>query len=191
MADRANVSSVDALEEFRSALIVYVSKARPTLEEVSSEIQRVRSWLQNDQRVYWEGQMRKRLQVLDTAKAALSSARMALLKKDTTLEQMAVHKATRAVQEAEAKLKVLKQWNREFDGQVDPLSRQLDKLHTILSHDMMQAVAYLARAITTLQAYMEASPSQLEPAPPQAAPPANAEAAAGTEPAPASEGGKA
>ena len=45
-------------------------------------------------------------------------------------------------------------------------------------------------AITTLQAYMEASPSQLEPAP-QAAPPADAEAAAGTEPAPASEGGKA
>ena len=186
MADRANVNSVDALEEFRSALIVYVSKARLTLEEVSSEIQRVRSWLQNDQRVYWEGQMRKRLHVLDAAKAALSSARMAHLKKDATLEQMAVHKAKRAVEEAEAKLKVLKQWNREFDGQVDPLSRQLDKLHTILSHDMMQGVAYLARAITTLQAYMEASPSQLEPAP-QAGPSAEGEASspAGSTPGPA------
>jgi hypothetical protein len=190
MGDRANVSSVDALEEFRSALIVYVSKARPTLEEVSSEIQRVRSWLQNDQRVYWEGQMRKRLQVLDTAKAALSSARMALLKKDTTLEQMAVHKATRAVEEAEAKLKVLKHWNREFDGQVDPLSRQLDKLHTILSHDMMKGVAYLAKAITTLQAYMEASPAQLEPAP-QTALPAEVEGSSTAAATPASDEGTA
>lgn len=164
MADRANVSSVDALEDFRSALIVYVSKARPTLEEVSSEIQRVRSWLQNDMRMHWETQMRRRLQILEQAKAALSSARIAHLKKDATLEQMAVQKAKRAVEEAETKVKVLKMWNREFDGQVDPLARQLDKLHTILSHDMLQATAYLARAIITLQAYMEAAPSQLQPA---------------------------
>jgi hypothetical protein len=187
MADRANISSVDALEDFRAALIVYVSKARPTLEEVSSEIQRMRSWLQNDQRIHWETQMRRRLQVLDQAKAALSSARIAHLKKDATLEQMAVHKAKRAVDEAEAKLKVLKHWNREFDGQVDPLSRQLDKLHTVLSHDMMQAVAYLARAINTLRAYMEASPSQLEP-PPQAAADADSESPAAPDAAPASDG---
>ena len=165
MAERANVSSVDALEEFRAALIVYVSKALPTLEEVSSEIQRVRSWLQNDMRMHWETQMRRRLQILEQAKAALSSARIAHLKKDATLEQMAVQKAKRAVEEAEAKVKMLKMWNREFDGQVDPLARQLDKLHTVLSHDMLQATAYLARAITTLQAYMEAAPSQLQPAP--------------------------
>jgi hypothetical protein len=101
---------------------------------------------------------------------------------------MAVQKAKRAVEEAEAKVKVLKMWNREFDGQVDPLARQLDKLHTILSHDMLQATAYLARAITTLQAYMEAAPSQLQPAP---APPPSAQEPGTVSETPHTEGGTA
>ncbi|MDB6030656.1 MAG: hypothetical protein JWM16_994 [Verrucomicrobiales bacterium] len=155
MADKANISSVDALEEFRANLIVYVSKARPAIEEVSSEIQRTRSWIQNDQRVHWEAQLRKRNLVLEQAKQALSSARIAVFQKDATLEQMAVQRAKRAVEEAEAKLKIIKIWNRDFDAKVEPLARQLERLHTFLSHDIVQAGAYLARAITTLQAYAD------------------------------------
>lgn len=153
MADKANVTSVEALETFRAQLLVYVSKARPTIEEVSSDIQRTRSWLENEQRSHWEKQLRKRNLVLEQAKQALSSAKIANFKKDATLEQMAVHKAKHAVEEAEAKLKMLKIWNRDFDGKVEPLVRQLEKLHTFLSHDIVQASAYLARAITTLQDY--------------------------------------
>ena len=52
MPDRAHVTSVDALEAFRSSLIVYLSKARPTLEEVSSDVQRMRSWLEGEKRLY-------------------------------------------------------------------------------------------------------------------------------------------
>src|SRR3954467_6129020 len=99
MADKANVSSVDALEEFRANLIVYVSKARPAIEKVSSEIQRTRSWIQNDQRVHWEAQLGKRHLVREQAKQALSSARIAVFKKDATLEQLAVQRAQRAVEE--------------------------------------------------------------------------------------------
>jgi hypothetical protein len=164
MADKANVSSVDALEEFRSNLIVYVSKARPAIEEVSSDIQRTRSWVQDTQRLHWEAQLRKRNLVLEQAKQALSSARMAVFKKDATMEQIAVQRAKRAVEEAEAKLKIIKIWNRDFDGKVEPLVRQLEKLHTFLSHDIVQAGAYLGRAITTLQAYAQLTAPSLAPA---------------------------
>lgn len=169
MADKANVTSVEALEAFRANLLVFVSKARPTIEEVSSDIQRTRSWLENEQRSHWEKQLRKRYLVLEQAKQALSSAKIANFKKDATLEQMAVHKAKHAVEEAEAKLKLLKVWNRDFDGKVEPLVRQLEKLHTFLSHDMVQASAYLARAITTLQDYANMAPPALA-APEQPAP---------------------
>ena len=45
MPERAHVTSVDALELFRSQLIVYLSKARPALDEVSAEVVRTRVWL--------------------------------------------------------------------------------------------------------------------------------------------------
>ena len=40
MADRAQVTSVEAIEAFRSALIVYLSKARPALEEIAKNFGR-------------------------------------------------------------------------------------------------------------------------------------------------------
>src|SRR4051812_15936976 len=116
MPERAHVTSVDALESFRSTLIVFASKARPTVEEVSAEVLRTRMWLENDQRLHWEGQMRRRSKALEEAQAALFSARMSNLPNATLVEQMAVNKAKKLVQEAEAKLAALKKWRREFDS---------------------------------------------------------------------------
>ena len=90
---------------------------------------------------------------MEEAQAALFSARIGNLRQETAAEQMAVQRAKRAVEEAEAKLRVLKQWNREFDGRVQPLVKQMEKLHTILTNDMVQAVAYLTQAVNTLAAY--------------------------------------
>jgi len=41
---------------------------------------------------------------------------------------------------------------------VDPLVKQMEKLHTVLAHDMVQAVAFLTQAIQTLDAYAEVAP---------------------------------
>jgi len=155
---RAHVTSVDALESFRTALLLYVSKARPTVEEVSSEVLRTKLWLENEQRMHWETQVRRRAKALEQAEAALSSARMSNLRDARNTEQMAVRKAKQALEEAEAKLKVLKYWTREFDSRVQPLVKQLEKLHTLLSNDMLQASAFLANAVETLSAYADVAP---------------------------------
>ena len=168
MPERAHVTSVEALESFRASLILYVSKARPTLEEVSADVVRTRLWLQNDQRTHWENQVRRRAKTLEQAQEALSSARMSHLREASTTEQMAVHRAKRALEEAEAKLKQLKQWNREFDSRVEPLVKQLEKLHNVLANDMLLAGAYLAQAIDTLAAYADIAPPSAAPAPAQA-----------------------
>ena len=170
MADKANVTAVDVLESFRATLILYVSKARPALEETTSEVLRLRMWLQNDQRMHWEGQVRRRIKALESAEQALSSARMSDLREAVTVEFKAVQKAKAALDEAQAKLKRIKQWNREFDSRVEPLVKQLEKVNTVLANDMTKAAAYLAQAATTLHAYAEmAAPSMVaSPAPPSA-----------------------
>ena len=47
MAERAQVTSSDALELFRSNLLLYLDKARPALDEVSAEVMRMRNWLED------------------------------------------------------------------------------------------------------------------------------------------------
>jgi len=163
MPERAHVTSVEALEAFRSNLIVYLSKARPTLEEVSTDVQRMRGWLENDQRAHWENEVRRRSRALQEAQAALFSSRLSRLREASATEQMAVQRTKRALDEAEGKLRVLKQWNRVFDNRVDPLVKQMEKLHTVLAHDMVHAVAFLAQAINTLDAYAEVAPPTAVP----------------------------
>src|SRR5438045_5436341 len=136
MPDRAHVASLEAIESFRTSLILYASKARPALEDVSADVLRVRLWLEDEQRMHWENQVRRRTKALEQAEQALSSARMSNLRDATSSEQMAVRKARQSLEEAEAKLKVLKNWNREFENRVDPLVKQLQKLHSFLANDM-------------------------------------------------------
>ena len=146
---------MDAIASFRSNLIVYLSQARPTLEEVSADALRIRMWLENDQRTYWENQVRRRHRQVEEAQAALFSARLSNLSQPTAAEHMAVHRAKRSLEEAEAKLRRVKQWNREFDSKVEPLVKQMEKLHTVLANDMAQAVIYLAQVVEILNAYAD------------------------------------
>jgi chromosome segregation ATPase len=159
MPDKAHVTSLDALDAFRANLIVYVSQARPALEEVAADVMRTRSWLENQQRSLWENQLRRRVKELERAQQSLFSARLGALRRETAADQMAVHRAKRAVEEAETKLRMIKKWLREFEGRVQPMVKQTEKLHTILTNDMVKAVAYLTQALDTLAAYAEIKPT--------------------------------
>jgi len=161
MPERAQVTSVEALEAFRATLIVYLSKARPTLEEVSADVLRTRLSLENEQRTHWENEARRRHKELEQAQSALFSARLSNLRKETAAEVMAVHRARRLLDEAQAKLLLLKRWLREFDTQAQPLLKQMEKLHTVLANDMVKAVAYLGQAVNTLDAYAGIAPPSL------------------------------
>src|SRR5258708_15920818 len=112
MAERAHVTSVDALESFRSSLVLYRSKARPTLEEVSAEVTRTRLWLENDQRRHWENEARRRSKALQEARQALFSATLTKLREATAAEIMAVNRSKRSMDEAEAKLALTKNSTR-------------------------------------------------------------------------------
>lgn len=165
MPQKANVTSVDALAAFRSTLVLYINKARPALDEVGAEVVRTRSWLEDEKKNYWVNEMKRCSRAMEEAQQALLSARMSNLRDESHAEILAVHRAKRSRDEAEAKLRVVRQWNREFDSRVQPLLKQTEKLHTILANDMVQALAYLSQAIQTLEAYASAGPSSAAPGP--------------------------
>src|SRR3954462_511467 len=133
MADRAQVTSVEAIESFRSALIIYMSKARPALEEMANEVLRTRQWLQNDQRRLWEGEMKTRSKKLERAKAELFSVSMSKLQGVSAAQQLLVHRAEQAFDEAQKKLPMLKKWDRELDNRSEPLVKQVDQFQNFVT----------------------------------------------------------
>jgi hypothetical protein len=159
MADRAHVTSVEAIELFRANLIAFLGKARPVLEDACDEVFRTRNWLQQDRRTHWENQLRKRRKILEETQQALFAARVGTLREATSAEVNAVNRAKRAFDEAEEKLRLVKKWTLEFDNRVQPLVKELEGLRTMLANDMPKAAAHLAQVIKMLDAYAGVKPA--------------------------------
>ena len=153
MADQAHVSSIEAIETFRAELIAYLSKTRPIVEDACDEVTRTREWIENDRRVYWENQARRRGRALEDAQQALFSAKLSNLRDVRTAEQMAVVKARRELEEAHSKLRKIRKWTRDYDQKLQPLVKELEHLRTMLGSDLPKAALHLAQVIKALEAY--------------------------------------
>ncbi|MEY4199876.1 MAG: hypothetical protein RLZZ265_1616 [Verrucomicrobiota bacterium] len=163
MPEQARITSVEAIQAFRTDLLVYLEKARGVVDEVSEEVARTRSWLQDDRSAYWAQQIRRRTLVLEQAQAELFSARLGGQHQNLQLQQMAVRRAKLALEEAEAKVKTTKHWLREYPAQVEPLARHADLLRHTLVSDMGKAVESLTQTIAALDAYAELKAPVAEP----------------------------
>ena len=155
MATEARVRSLDALETFRSSLIIFITKARRGVDQVSEEIKRTRIWLMNDKRVYWTEQLRKRSRMLDQAKAELLTAKLSNFRDNINAQQQAVRKTQAAVDQAQEKLENVKRWNRDFDRLADPLARKLENLKHFLEQVMPEGVSQIGQLHRLLEAYSE------------------------------------
>jgi hypothetical protein len=173
MAEQAQVTSVDAIEAFRAGLVLYLSKVRPAVEQVCAEALRTRIWIQTTQRQHWDTQLRLRRRKLEEAKEALFNARISQFHQSSLLETMAVQRAQRAVEEAEAKLALLKKWSHEIESRGEPLVKQIEQFQGYLATDLPRGVAQLAELVRALDAYTEVATPGLRgaaPSPVAAAP---------------------
>lgn len=158
MAERAHITSIDALESFRAHLIIFTTTAHRSLDEVGDQVRRTRLWLQNDQRLHWEGELRRRTRAFDEARQELLGARLAGLRNAIANRENNVRLAKQALVAAETKLRAVKTWARDYDTSVEPLVKRLQSLRHFLDHDMPKAMAWLVQAQRTLEAYSEAAP---------------------------------
>lgn len=159
MPGQAQITSVEALERFRSDLIVFLTQIKPVVDEVGGEVVRMKFWLENDQRPVLENQARQRRRRLEEAQAEVFNARLSKLQDSSALQQMAAQKARRAVEETEQKLGAVKKWDRDLENRTDPFVKQVAQLQGFLANDMARAVAYLTQIIQSLEAYRDVAPS--------------------------------
>lgn len=197
MADRAKITSADALEDFRASLLVYLSKVRPALEEMSEEARQTRAWIEYDRLPFWLAEARRRKRALEDARQELFSAELRNKGESKAFQKMAVERALHAFRETEEKLVVIRRWIREFENLSAPLVKQIDQVHWMVSTDLKQATVYLGRVVEAVEAYAQLTPAEaasqapmgnpgsVETTPPPAVPAANnppADAPANPEP---------
>src|SRR5688572_8182131 len=104
----ARIDSIAVLRELKVALAKFGEAANVALADAESEMMRLLNWVELEQNTYWQGQIRKRTDILSRAKEAL---RQKKLFKDATGrilsavdEERAVLRAKAALEEAEQKL---------------------------------------------------------------------------------------
>lgn len=157
MADQARITDLDAIESFRSALIVFISKTRQAINVAQDAVKKTRNWLQLEQPAFWSAQIRQRQKRLEQANAELMSARLSEFIESPVVQQMAVRKARAALEESEEKLRRTKAWAREYDRAVDPMMRTLDGLRDFIDNDLALAVAQLVEMQKILEGYTESA----------------------------------
>ena len=165
MADQAKVSSLDAIEAFRTSLVIFIEKAGKALDEVGDAVRRTRYWVQDEQRNHWLAERRRRERKLEQAEQELYSSRLSPLEDSGTEAQMLVRRARRALQEADEKLRVIKRWTRDYDSAVEPLARRLDTIQDLVATKYPKATAELAETLRILEDYAAVKPSS--PTPPE------------------------
>ena len=164
MSGQAKVNSLDALDDLRASLIIFLSKARRCLDDAGDELRRTRLWLQHEMRVRWENEVRKCRRVLEAAEQELFSAKLSSFQDNLVLQQTAVRKARHALQHAEEKLRCVKNWSRNYESVSDPMAKRLDGLRQVLDFDLPKGIAYIVQIQRTLGEYAEIS-APVEPPP--------------------------
>jgi hypothetical protein len=155
MADQAKVLSTDALEAFRGSLITFIAKARRSLDDSIDQVRQTRMWLQNDQRIYCEGEIRRRTKRLEQAEDELKTAQYGGKSEAAMVVYRGkIRKAKQDVEEIQNKLQLVKRWNQVYDNRAEPMIKKMESLRQVLEGDMPKALNYLTQVRDTLEEYL-------------------------------------
>lgn len=167
MALPVDVSSIDVLRSVREALLLFADDAKGALGAMESEIRHAINWLTQDQRLYWQGEVKRRSDDLSSAKAELGRKRLGVRPGDQphdSEQREAVRDAKQKLEEAEVKVDSIKRWLpvleravMEYDGQARPFADMLE-------FETETSIAMLDRMIDALDEYLRISVPETNPA---------------------------
>ena len=164
MADQAGVHSIEALERFRSALVIYQEKATASLHEIAYEVGRTRQWVQDEKLPYWTAEIRRLQRDLDDAQQRLFSAEISDFRDTPSAEQRDVKRLRESKRLAEEKLHTTRNWARQYDTVVAPLVKPAERLRTLVE-ELTRAIHSLSEMIKSLESYAELWRLRSPPAP--------------------------
>jgi predicted DNA-binding protein YlxM (UPF0122 family) len=139
---------------FRAKLIVFITKARQGVDTAIDDVRRMRYWLQSEQPLRWEAEIRRRAKALDQATHELRNAELAGNQESAVVtRRAAVNRARQMLTEAEDKLRRVRKWNSSYDSSTDPIVKKVESFRQFINDDLAKAVSHLRNVEKVLEAY--------------------------------------
>lgn len=158
MTTGARVESIDAIKAFKVQLLKFAEAAVVALGDAESDMHRTLMWLELEAVSHWQGQIRKRTELLSRAQEAY---RQKTIFKDATGRQQsavdemkAVQLAKRRLEEANEKLALTKQYTRRLQKEIELYKGGVQRFSTSVQSEVPGAAAKLERMVTTLEGYV-------------------------------------
>lgn len=172
MQGRVEVSSFEAVEHFRSALIRFVETANAAMASAEVEIIRTISWLETDQLPHWKAMLRTTADEVEKAKTAY---RQKALFKDATGARHSGIDELKALRKAEARRAEVEQRAMATRRNLRQLQREhtlyqgsIQHLRSMVNGRLPVAIEELRRVVEQLERYAAASPDRQRRAEPAA-----------------------
>ncbi len=157
MAQSAKVLSIQALKDFRIALVTFTEEARNALSGVDMELKRMRDWLERDQLSYWQMQVKRRHEAMMMARTELYRRRISQQGSDAisdTEQKEALKEAQRRLHIAEEKVETVKKLIPIFHHAMAEYVSRAAPLTDHLSGGVDRSLGSLTKMIDSLEAYL-------------------------------------
>lgn len=156
MAERANVTSIEAVREFRSALLQFGHEAEESLVMLGLEVRKSVQWMQEDRARYWPDQFRKAQERVVQARNDLERCQLHYGSEDAPScydQKKALDKAKRRLRYCEEKHKAVKRWIQLLKQELDEFQKEMAKMNNWLETDLPMATGSLERMTRALDRY--------------------------------------
>jgi hypothetical protein len=159
MSSTANITSIDALTNFRAALLRFADDAEAALMTLDMEGRRPVAWVEVDRARYWPQQARKASDAVAEARLALERCELRVSGDDPRYcydERKALEKAKRRLRLAEEKIQAVRRWRPKMHKEFEEFQVQIARFRRYLESNLPQAVAAMERMAAALNRYVQA-----------------------------------
>jgi hypothetical protein len=158
MAEGARIQSVDAVRQFRAALIKYAEVCNTALTSAEGDVDRIMGWLERDQTTFWAGQVRKRHEMVIRCEDAVRQKKLFKGSDGGTQsvvdEMKALQTAKRREEEALHKVEATKKAIQVLRKESQLYKGRVMRLATTVAADIPRAVHRLDRQVEQIEAYL-------------------------------------
>jgi hypothetical protein len=166
MNEAANVRSVDAIRDFRQAVVKFRDQASQALASVDVEIQRTLDWLGHDQLKFWKEEIRRREDGVNEAKMDLHRCQLSKNAAGETPacsdQKVALAKAKKRLVEAEEKIEKVRQWLLIIEQEISEYKGPSQQLANTIDAILPKSISVLDRKLASLEAYLNTAAPAVE-----------------------------
>ena len=159
----AKVESIEAIANFKRALFKFAEAANSALTDAEADMTGVHRWLDHEQRVYWQNNVRKASELVSRCEDALRQKRIFKDSSGRTPsavdEEKALAKAKRMKDHAEERLENVRRHTPRLAREIMLYKGQVQRFATFVAADIPAAAAKLDKMVDKLDAYVNLAAS--------------------------------